>query len=243
MTGLKKNVARLFENEDKLFLVALDHPQIFGAMKGLEKPIELVSKLSDSKADGFILNPGIFKYISDEKVFPKKQIMRISLGGSAFSDFSSCHPSVVTPKAAINSGADAAIVMLILGGHDVDSMEGVAKTIDSFHEYSIPVIVEVLANDFGKTNDPEYVKNGARIAAELGADVLKVFYCKNFENVVNNCPAPVILAGGPKDEDIKTWAKNAIDCGAKGFAFGRNVFQSENPMGFIDEINLILGRD
>ncbi|MDK2952053.1 MAG: fructose-bisphosphate aldolase, class, partial [Kosmotogales bacterium] len=61
MTGLKKNVARLFENEDKLFLVALDHPQIFGAMKGLEKPIELVSKLSDSKADGFILNPGIFK--------------------------------------------------------------------------------------------------------------------------------------------------------------------------------------
>lgn len=243
MTGLKKNVARLFENEDKLFLVALDHPQIFGAMKGLEKPIELVSKLSGSKADGFILNPGIFKYISDEKVLPKKQIMRISLGGSTFSDFSSCHPAVVTPKAAINSGADAVIVMLILGGHDVDSMEGVAKTIDSFHEYSIPVIVEVLANDFGKTNDPEYVKNGARIAAELGADVLKVFYCKNFENVVNNCPAPVILAGGPKDEDIKTWAKNAIDCGAKGFAFGRNVFQSENPMGFINEINLILGRD
>jgi class I fructose-bisphosphate aldolase/fructose-bisphosphate aldolase/2-amino-3,7-dideoxy-D-threo-hept-6-ulosonate synthase len=243
MTGLEKNVEKLFENKGKLLLAAMDHPQFSGAMKGLEKPLEKLSKLSLSEVDGFILNPGIIRHIDDKKVFLKKHIMRITLGGSAFSDFSSCHYSVVTPQTIINSGADAAIMMFILGGHDVDSMKEVSRTIDQLHQFSIPVIVEVLASDFTKTNDYEYVKNGARIAAEMGADVLKVFYCDHFEDVVYSCPVPVMLAGGPKDAGSLHWAKKAIEAGAKGFAFGRNIIQNEEPLKFISELNKLLGRD
>lgn len=242
LTGLARNTAKLFSKDDRLLIVALDHPQSFGAMEGLEKPLELIEKLSESKADGFIVNPGLVKLLDPKTLADKKLVIRASLGGSKFSDYKSIHPVVVSAETLVNLGADAAILMLVLGKEDYDSMENVASAIDQYHSLSIPVIVEVLAEDFGKTSDPELVRSGARIAAELGADVVKVFYSEKFANVVESCPIPVLLAGGPKSLDVFTMAKNAVDGGAKGYAFGRNVFQSEDPLDLLAKLDRILRR-
>jgi len=150
------------------------------------------------------------------------------------------HPIVFGADTLVNYGADAAIVMLILGSHDYDSMENVARAIEEYHSLSVPVIVEILAEDFSKTSDPELVRTGARIAAELGADVLKVFFTEDFSSVIEGCSVPVILAGGPKNLDVLSMAKSAKESGAKGLAFGRNVFQSADPVSLVSELDRVL---
>ena len=70
--------------------------------------------------------------------------------------------------------------------------------------------------------------------------VVKVFYTEDFSMVVQGCPVPVILAGGPRNLDVLTMARNAVNCGVKGFAFGRNIFQSEDPVKLIAELDGII---
>ena len=115
-----------------------------------------------------------------------------------------------------------------------------ADAIDGFHRLQIPVVVEILADDFTKTQTFDIQANGARVAAELGADVVKAFYTENFETVVKSCPVPIVLAGGPKGADILDTAADAVRCGVKGFCFGRNLFQSEDAAERIEKLYQIL---
>jgi class I fructose-bisphosphate aldolase/fructose-bisphosphate aldolase/2-amino-3,7-dideoxy-D-threo-hept-6-ulosonate synthase len=240
MTGLEKNTLRLFSNKGKVFICALDHPQFFGSMPGLEEPISKIKELNNGDVDGFILNPGIFKLIEAKGIFRKKLIMRISVGGSRFSNPSDFNPIPFSPKTAIGLGADAVIIMVIIGKNDVLSIENAAKVIESYHEFSIPVITEILAADWEKTNDFETVCTGARICAEIGADCVKLFFTEKLDEIVHSCPAPVILAGGPKNLDVIEIAKRSVNAGVKGFAFGRNIFQAENPAEITAELNSVL---
>ena len=243
MFGLEKNVKRLFSNGGKLFIAAFDHPQSFGVMEGLNDIGKLVTSLSESELDGFILNPGIFPLLDNNSVYNKKLIMRGTLGGSRFSNFSDCHNVVISPEAVLRSGADAVLLMLVLGGNnDNESMTEISKAAVTFHNYSIPVIIEVLNADFSKINDTDFVRDGSRIAAEIGADVVKAFYCESFFEVIEGCPVPVILAGGPKGGDIVKTAKTVVEAGVKGFAFGRNIFQNPEPAKLIIQLNAVLER-
>lgn len=242
MTGLERNISTLFDEKGKLFLAAFDHPQIYGAVEGLIKPYEAIEKILKSKIDGYILNPGIMAGVCAKKVRNKKMVLRASVGGTMMgTGFSDLHSIISSPKQAVNLGADAILIMMSLGGDsDKESMTLVAKTIDEFHELSIPVIVEVLAADYTKNNDTEFVRNGVRVAAEMGADIIKAFYCKDYKSVVEACPVPIILAGGPKDQDIKEVAREVVEAGVVGFAFGRNIFQSEDPVTLINDLDKIL---
>src|SRR5690554_3192855 len=134
MFGLRKNVARLFDNEGKLFVAALDHPQGSGVMPGLQNPLTTLDRLVDSDIDGFILNAGLFRHIANDKVYNKKLIMRVSLAGSKFSNsFSGVHDTFVSKETVNQLGADAVVIMLILGGDDdYDSMQQAAKSIDYY---------------------------------------------------------------------------------------------------------------
>ena len=242
MNGLKRNTTRLFDNKGTLFSAALDHPQIYGVMDGLVDPISTIKTLVNSELDAFIINPGIFNLLNADTIKKKKLIMRASLGGTLMSSsFDDHHSVMVSPKQALQSGADAILIMLVLqGAHDKESMIEAARTAEVFHEYSIPVIMEVLCADYTKNNDPEFVRNGARIAAEIGADIVKAFYCEDFASVVAGCPVPIILAGGPKDADIVKVAASVVSDGCKGFAFGRNLFQNEQPLHLIHLLDKVL---
>ncbi|MDY0289004.1 MAG: hypothetical protein RBR15_09300 [Sphaerochaeta sp.] len=242
MNGLERNKSTLMNHKGKLFLAAFDHPQIYGVMQGLEHPITAIKRIIDTDIDGFILNPGIFQLIDAPLVQNKKLVLRASLGGTmmgtAFSDY---HSIMVSPQQASDLGCNAVLIMLVLGGaHDKESMTDVARAIDAFHQYSIPVMVEVLHADFKKNNDTVFIRGGARIAAELGADFVKAFYCEDFASVVAGCPVPIVLAGGPKEANILDIARIVIDAGAVGFAFGRNLFQSENPVKVVTDLSKIL---
>jgi DhnA family fructose-bisphosphate aldolase class Ia len=242
MTGLERKNSLLLNNGGKLMLAAFDHPQIFGAMPGLLDPIKAIENLIDSPIDGFILNPGIFRLTAASLVQHKKMILRASLGGTMMgSSFPESHSVMVSPREALNLGADGVLIMLVLGGgEDKESMLELARAAESFHLYGIPVIAEVLAADYKRNNETELIRNGARIAAELGADMVKAFFCEDFASVVEACPVPVILAGGPRDSDILKVAETAVRGGARGFAFGRNIFQNSDPRLFVSQLDKIL---
>mgnify|MGYP000851677618 FL=1 len=237
MNGLKRNTARLFNDRSKLFLLAMDHSQ-GGVVKGLEKPGLLLESLSSSPIDGFILNVGLADKMSHGELLNKKLILRTSFGGSMVSTgYTNVHSNHVSPETALRLGADAVLMMFVMGGEDYKSIQDAAADIDAYHSLGIPVIAEILCDDFTKTTSLDIQMNGARVAAELGADVVKAFYTEDFEKVIENCPAPIILAGGPKGSNITDIAKNALNAGAKGLAFGRNIFQSSAPIEVIRQLN------
>lgn len=236
MYGLKRNVEKLFSNNGKLFAMAMDLPQS-GMVTGLEKPRELLRSLEYSRADGFITNIGLANEFAEGGLLNKKLLLRSSSGGSFIaSEFTNVNTNHVSPETALAYGADAVLMMCIVGGRDYAALQQMADDIDRFHKLHIPVIAEVLCDDYEKTVSYDVQLNGARIAAELGADVVKGFYTENFDKVVGCCPVPFIMAGGAVDKNIVEVAKDALSCGAKGFAFGRNIFQSENPAATIAKV-------
>jgi len=236
MNGLRRNTAKLFSEHGKLFVLAMDHAQ-GGMVTGLEKPVDLMDSLADSPVDGFILNVGMADRMAEGKFLKKKLILRSSFGGSQLAtEFSNLNANHVSPETARRLGADAVLMMLPVGGADYRSIQAAAADIDAFHTLEIPVIAEIIASDFDKTATYDIQYNGARIAAELGADVVKAFYVDGFDRVVSCCPAPLILAGGPKGRDIVEVARSALAAGAKGLAFGRNIFQHPQPASIVAQL-------
>ena len=221
-------------------VLAMDHAQ-GGLMEGLERPLDLVRRYADSPLDGFLMNVGLADVMQEPALLDKKLLLRAGFGGSMLaSDFSNVHRNHVSPQTALRLGADAVVMMLTIGGADYQSLQDAANAIDAYHQLGIPVVAEILANDFSKTMTYDIQANGARIAAELGADVVKAFYTENFDKVVAFCPVPIILAGGPKDQDIASIAQKAVDAGVRGFAFGRNLFQNPQAGQLIQTLNGIL---
>ena len=240
MNGLQRNTARLFQNGGKLFVLAMDHAQT-GIMEGLTDVKATMRLCAGTELDGFLVNVEPARAMVEPALIQKKLILRSSFGGTRLSSsFSATHRNHVSPETALALGADAVVMMITFGEDDAEGIQQAAADIDAYHQYGIPVIAEILAVDFSKTQTFEVQANGARAAAELGADVIKAFYTERFDEVVKNCPVPLILAGGPKERDICDVAKAAVADGVSGLAFGRNLFQAENPPELIARLNQIL---
>ncbi|TDA25661.1 MAG: fructose-bisphosphate aldolase, partial [Archaeoglobi archaeon] len=94
--------------------------------------------------------------------------------------------------------------------------------------------------------DPKAVALAARVGAELGADIVKTNFTgdvESFRKVVEGCPVPVVIAGGPKMssvEELLQMVRMAMDAGASGVAIGRNIFQAENPTKMTRAIAMIV---
>jgi len=89
------------------------------------------------------------------------------------------------------------------------------------------------------TRDAQYFRLACRICAELGAQMVKTYYCpEDFETVTASCPVPIVMAGGKKLPELEalTMAWNAIQQGASGVDMGRNIFQSDAPKAMMQAI-------
>lgn len=238
--NLTRRSARLFNNRT-LLLLAMDRAQI-GLVPGLENPYTLIDSLSSSYLDGFILNVGLAKHMQQKHLLNKLLILRTSVSNSILSkEIGDYHKNFVHPGTALELGADAVLSMLLIGDGDASGIQHAAQSIDHYHRYGLNVIIEILGKDFSQTETFEVQANGARIAAELGADAVKVFHCEHFEELVRQCPIPVILAGGAKNNSITGTIIKAHEQGVSGFALGRNIFQSDNQVNVIEEIAMLLG--
>jgi fructose-bisphosphate aldolase/2-amino-3,7-dideoxy-D-threo-hept-6-ulosonate synthase len=159
---------------------------------------------------------------------------------------------VCSVQEAIRVGADAVSVHVNVGAQDEDKMlENLGKVSDECDLYGIPLLAMMYPRGPKIPNEhaPDVIAHAARIGAELGADIIKTNYTGNidtFKAVVEGCPVPVVIAGGPKcksiDEILQT-TFDAMKAGAAGLSIGRNVFQCENPTQIAKALSAIVHKD
>jgi class I fructose-bisphosphate aldolase len=155
------------------------------------------------------------------------------------------YTQIASVKDAIQLGADA-VVTFLFAGYDTDAQEAenlrvLQRIAMDARESGVPFIVEPLAIAKGSNvvRDFEIMKLVVRMASEIGADLIKADFPENkkqFEELIGIASAPILVRGGPKmdsDTDMLQMVKDAIDCGAAGIVFGRNVWQHTNPVGIL----------
>jgi putative autoinducer-2 (AI-2) aldolase len=143
---------------------------------------------------------------------------------------------------AIRMNADCMAVQTFIGADgQLSSIDNLSKTINAGLRYSIPTMgVVAVGKDMERTS--RFFKLATRIVAEMGAHIIKTYYCEDFEEVVAACPVPIVVAGGKKlpEDEALTLAYKSIAGGAKGLDMGRNIFHSTHPVEMSADIAKIV---
>jgi putative autoinducer-2 (AI-2) aldolase len=236
--GKNNRLSRVMRS-GKTVMLAVDHGYFQGPTTGLENPRKTITPLIPY-ADSLMLTRGVLRTSVDpEQDVPI--VLRVSGGTSILKELS--NEGVTTSiEEAVRLNASAVAVSIFVGSeHEKESLMNLSHLVDEGERFGIPVLA-VTAVGREMNRDARYLGLACRIAVELGAQVVKTYYCDDFEKVVNSCPVPVVIAGGKKlpEKDALVLASDAISKGAAGVDMGRNIFQSSNPVGMIRAIRAIV---
>ncbi len=191
-------------------------------------------------ADALMLTRGMLRScVSPDFDIPI--VLRVSAGASMLKELSNEEINV-TIEDAIRLNVSAITCSIFVGGDfEKQTIMNLSKLVNWGQEYGIPTLA-VTAVGREMARDSRYLGMASRLAAEMGATFVKTYFCDDFEEVTSICPVPVVIAGGKKisERDALQMAKNAIDKGAVGVDMGRNIFQSDSPIGMIQAVRAIV---
>jgi len=239
--GMKNRLSRIFNPQTgKTVMLAIDHGYFQGPTTGLERIDVNILPLMPY-ADALMLTRGILR-TTVPPALTKPIVMRCSGGPSILKELSN-EELAVDIEDAIRMNVAAITLQVFIGGeYETRSVHNMTKLVDMGLRYGIPTMA-VTAVGKDMTRDAKYFRLACRICAELGAQFVKTYYVpEDFETITASCPVPIVMAGGKKlaELDALTMAYNAIQGGAAGVDMGRNIFQSEDPMGMMLAINKIV---
>lgn len=219
-------------------MLAVDHGY-FGNVPGTLKCFGDLNPLFEY-ADALMLTRGMLRSCVDPKI-DIPIVLRVSAGASMLKELSNEEINV-TIEDAIRLNVSAITCSIFVGGEfEKQSLMNLSKLVNWGQEYGIPTLA-VTAVGREMVRDDRYLGMASRMAAEMGATFVKTYYCDSFENVTGICPVPIVIAGGKKipEKDALQMAKNAIEKGAVGVDMGRNIFQSDSPIGMIKAVRSIV---
>lgn len=239
--GMKKHLANIFDpHSGNTVMFAFDHGYFMGSVSGLERLDLLIPTLVDS-VDVLMGTRGALRTCVPPE-YRKAIALRTTSGSSMLNDDLSHETVSVDMEDSIRMNADCMAVQTFIGADgQLSSLENLSKTVNAGVRYSIPTMgVIAVGKDMERTD--RFFKLATRIVAELGANIIKTYYCDNFEEVVAACPVPIVVAGGKKlpEEEALTLAYRSISGGAKGLDMGRNIFQSHHPVHMAQAIRKIV---
>lgn len=239
--GMKNRISRIIKPKDgKTVMLAVDHGYFMGPTTGLENIKTKVQPLL-KHADTLMLTRGALRNYFDPTI-NVPIVLRVSGGTSIVGKELLHEGTVVSIDDAIRLNVSGVAYSILVGAEfERDTLLGMTEYIDDAEMYGIPVLaVTAVGRDMAK--DVKYLSLASRMAAELGAHIVKTYYCENFEKVVETCPVPIVIAGGKKqhEEDALKMAYDAIQAGAIGVDMGRNIFQSTDPLSMIKAVNAIV---
>jgi putative autoinducer-2 (AI-2) aldolase len=239
--GMQNRLARIINPATgRTVMLAFDHGYFQGPTSGLERIDVNIAPLSEF-ADALMGTRGAMR-TSIPSGTHAGLVLRASGGPSILKELSDEH-TAMSMNDAVRINASAVAVQIFVGGeHESRSIRNLTTLVDAGYEVGMPVL-GVTAVGKELVRDSRYLGLATRIIAELGAQLVKTYYCdKGFEEVVAACPVPIIMAGGKKLPEIEalTMASNAINAGAAGVDMGRNIFQSESPHSMIQAIRAVV---
>jgi len=243
-TGKLLRIARILRPRTKrAVIIAVDHGNYAGPIEGLEDPTRAVRAAVDGGADAVIVNIGTLRKVHAEVAGRVGIILRIDGGHTLLHPDKTQNSALTgTVELASTAGADAVVVMGYVGSNkETESLATLGQVASDCTQQGLALVAEMLPVDH--LNKPaytdEYVALAARVGSEIGADIIKTYYTgstESFSRVVHGSVAPVVVLGGPKmdsNERVLEVAEAAVKGGGAGVAFGRNVWQSENPQRMV----------
>jgi 3-hydroxy-5-phosphonooxypentane-2,4-dione thiolase len=239
--GLENRLSKIIKPADgRTVMLAVDHGYFLGPTTGLECIRESIMPIAHL-ADTLMLTRGALRTDIDPTL-DTPIVLRVSGGNSVLEDDLSNETILVSTEECIRMNAAGMAVQVFIGApHQHQTIASLGKLVDEGERYGIPVIgVTAVGKDM--VRDARYLSLACRIIAETGGHIVKTYYCEDFERVTSTCPVPVVMAGGKKlpEREALEMTYLAIQGGAAGVDMGRNIFQSDSPLGMIKAVNAVV---
>jgi 3-hydroxy-5-phosphonooxypentane-2,4-dione thiolase len=238
--GMRHRLSRVFREDGRTVMLAFDHGYFQGPTRGLER-VDLTIVPLAPYADALMATRGIMRTVvpasSDNAL-----VLRASGGPSVLKELSDERLAMDITDAVRIDAAAVAVQVFIGGENETQSVHNLTQLVDAGMAVGMPV-VGVTAVGRELVRDARYLGLATRIIAELGAQVVKTYYCdEDFAQVTAACPVPVVMAGGKKLPvlDALTMAWRAMDQGASGVDMGRNIFQRQAPIAMVQAVRSIV---
>lgn len=239
--GIKNRLARIFNQKSgKTVMLAVDHGYFQGPTTGLKNPREAITPLLPY-CDSLFVTRGILRNCVPANT--KTPIfLRVSGGPSVLGELSN-EDITTSMKEALRLNASGVGMSIFVGEKNEDrTIANLGRLVNEAEEFGIPVLaITAVGKDMAR--DARYLGLACRIAAEIGAHMVKTYYCsEDFEKVVEGCPVPIVIAGGKKipEKEALEMSYNAMSKGAAGVDMGRNIFQSESPVAMIQSVRAVV---
>jgi len=241
--GMKSRLSSLVKPDGHCQFLPIDHGYFQGPTRCLERPGDTIRELLPY-ADGLFVTRGVLRSAIDPAI-DTPIILRVS-GGTSVVGKDLANEIITTSVEEMVRLNVAAVGLSIFVGSDYEkeTLQNLSMLVDECEDYGIPVMAVTAVGKELEKRTARFLGLSCRIAAELGAKIVKTYYCaEDFDKVTNGCPVPVVIAGGPKCEtelEVFDFVYDGIQKGAIGVNLGRNVWQNPYPAAMMRALNSVI---
>lgn len=241
--GMANRMSQLIQGDGRCLFLPIDHGYFLGPTSNLEEPRKTLEPIL-TYSDALFVTRGVLRSSVDAPN-AKPVILRVS-GGVSIAGSDLANEGITTSiEEAIRLNVAAIGISIFVGSdYERQSLLNLSKLVDEGEKYGIPVMAVTAVGRELDNREARYLALCCRIAAELGARVVKTYWCpEGFEKVVQGCPVPVVMAGGPSVEtelEVFEFVHDGIQKGSIGVNLGRNIWQNDHPAAMIRAIRHIV---
>jgi putative autoinducer-2 (AI-2) aldolase len=242
--GMKNRISRIIKPKTgHTVMLAVDHGYFQGPTTRLENPRKTISPLVNF-ADTLMLTRGVLRTSVDASN-DVPVVLRVSGGTSMVGETLSNEGLTTSMEEAVRLNVCGVALSIFVGTpHEKQTLIALSELVNQGEELGIPVLaVTAVGRQMQENKNARYLGLASRIAAELGAHIVKTYHCDDFEKVVEGCPVPIVIAGGKKlktELDVFEMTYDAIHKGAVGVDMGRNIWQHDYPIPMIKGVRSIV---
>lgn len=243
-TGRQRRLSRLTGTDERLFLVPLDHSVATGPIAKAHRLDPMLRALAEFGADGVIVHKGRARFMAPGVC--RGMGLVVHLNGSTMHALDADEKVLLADvEEAIRIGADGVSIHVNVGSNtEARQLADLGQVAGACGRWGLPLIAMVYPRGPKIENpcDPDLVAHAASLAADLGADIVKLPYTGDvgtMADVVASCPIPIIAAGGvcvDADEELFSLIRDVMSSGVNGVAVGRNVFQAADIADTVSRI-------
>jgi putative autoinducer-2 (AI-2) aldolase len=243
--GMRSRLSRLIREDGHCFFMPIDHGYFQGPTRCLERPGDTVCDLL-AYSDALFVTRGVLRSCIDpDSGMPI--ILRVSGGTSVVGKDLANEIITTSIEEIIRLNVSAVGVSVFIGtDYEKESLSNLSSIVNACEPYGIPVMAVTAVGKELEKRDARYLSLSCRIAAELGAKVVKTYWCENFDKVSNGCPVPVVMAGGPQCEtelEVFNFVYDGMKRGAIGVNLGRNVWQNPHPAAMAKALQAVIHKN
>ena len=243
--GMANRMAQVIQSDGRCLFLPIDHGYFQGPTRRLEQPGKTIAPLLPH-ADALFVTRGVLRS-SVDPVDAKPIILRVSGGTSVVGKDLADEGLTTSVEEAIRLNVAAVGLSIFVGSdHERESLLNLSKLVDEGERFGMPVMAVTAVGREMEKRDARYLGLCCRIAAELGARVVKTYWCEDFEKVVEGCPVPVVMAGGPQvnsEIEVLEFVRDGLNRGSIGVNLGRNIWQNDFPVAMIRAIRHLVHED